>query len=542
MDSRRNVVLAVRGAESGAPGSVVATLASALPGAAGSYHRADLACGGVLHPRLVSTVPGMPELVEVTSRGPSLAGRPWQACLERLLGLVWGLPGVCFDWCGADPARCVRDAYRGVAETALLWTLFPVLLTMAHTVATPAALPNRVLLDAAVLAGLGLLAGAQRRLAGRVSGAGCAWVVLCLVLCGALWRWPQWTPRAGTLAIRVYGLGQLLGALVLAAAAVEIGVRSARREVPWRQGLAAFVLAAAPFGLASLLAAVVWAGVLDAVLALGSAPVLDALKAWQQTFVAGLGYPLAVAEWGNALTATLVAVVAAAGAARVRRAPGGATARRWLLAGCAVAALGGLLVSLCMLLASPYLRAPLAARLQWVGRNADAATVFTWSALRVAPWVLLWLTPLRGLFSELAETALYLAHPDGPGPSTRRSAGERLREVLNALDCSAPHDGVHVVAQGHAAVVAAGVLRTGARRQVPVVTTLGSPAGTLFRDVLGWPDAAPPPGIQWRNFYREGDPFGGPVGDSAVDVPLNETGHADLWSRPEVAERILRAS
>jgi hypothetical protein len=397
-----------------------------------------------------------------------------------------------------------------------------------------------MVLDLLVLGLLGWLVRVQRAVSGRTAVAGCVWLGLCLVLCCGLWGWPRWTASATIWSIRAYGLGQLLGALALLGVAAEIGIRVARRRLSWRQGLAAFAVSLLPFGLVSLLSACLWAAVLNASLALGTGPVLDALRNWQQTFAGALGYHLAAVEWGGAAVTVLVVLLGAAGGLHARWVPDGRSARRWLLAALVAMALGTLAVALAALLTSPYLRAPLANSLRPIGAGADVATIYTWSAFRALPWALLLLTPLGGLLAALADIGLQLAPPDGAGPSTRRENAERLARLLAFLD-QGRYGHIHLLAHGQGSLVALQALQGAEWRHRVVLTTLGSPAGPLYRDLLGWPTPTAPAGVEWRNLYRRGDPLGGPVGDETVDAPLEGGGHGGYWAEPQVVARVVAA-
>jgi len=371
-----------------------------------------------------------------------------------------------------------------------------------------------------------------------VASVGAAWLGICLVLSVLLWRAPQWRGLATTLSIRVYGLGQLAGALVLLAMALAIGLRMARRKVPWRQGVAVYALAVLPFGLASLLTACLWALVLNAGLALAIGPVLDALKGWQQTFAQTLGYHLAAAEWGAAAVTTLLAIVAAAGGLHSRRARSGRTARGWLLAGLVVLALGGILVAAGTLLSTTYLRAPFGNALRRIGTGRDVATLYTWSALRLVPWGLLLLTALRRPLRALVGGCAGLIATGDARDGDADADGERLRRLLGFLD-RGRHDRIHLLACGPEAATAMRVLAGAERRHPLVLTTLGSPVPALGRDLLGRTTAALPADVEWQNLYRRGDPVGGPVGDPATDVVLEGTGQGGYWSEPALAQRIV---
>jgi len=322
--------------------------------------------------------------------------------------------------------------------------------------------------------------------------------------------------------------------------AVETGLRLARRTVPWRQGLVGYALAVLPFGLASLLTACLLALVLNAGLAFGNGPVLEALKAWQQTFAQTLGYHLAAAEWGAAGVTVLVAVLAVAGGLHSRRAQCGKTARGWLLVGLAGVALGGVLVALCTLLSSRYLRAPLGSALRRVGPNSDVATIYTWSALRLVPWALLLLTPFRGPWRALAAACADLLPAGEAGVEARSTEGERLCRLLAFLD-RGRHDRIHLLACGQGAATAIAALQGTERHHPVTLTTLGSPDVALYLRLLDRPVAVVPADVGWRNLYRRGDPVGGPVGDPSIDVPLDGVGHSGYWAEPAVADRIVQA-
>lgn len=537
MAAYRNVVVAVHAGGTPGPGLALRALAATLPGAPGSYQRADLVLGNEVYPRLLSTDPALPELIEVDGSAGGAARRSRAWILRRLLGLIMGLPTVRFDWCQAAPALQTRQAYREVVQGALLWSAWPVLLTMVHSVVLPAARPSALLLDVVLVVLLAVLARSQWRPACRVTVAGYVWLGLCLGLLGVLWRAPQWSAQATEISIRVFGLVQLVAAAALLALTVEVVSRIGRGRVSRGAGLAGLALTALPLLLAALLAACLWAVLLNLLLVAGSQPVRDAFNGWQQTYGKTLGYHLASVEWAGAAFTALLGVMALAAGSHAALTRRGEMARRWFVAILVLLPLGAALLALYMILTSPYVGAPLAARAQHWGGAADLTTVYTWSALRLLPWLLVLATPVRRGLALLGETGFYLMPPDEAGASSRQTCRDRLDRVLRYLDQPGNVCG-HVIAAGHGALVALDVLRDADLARPPQLTTCGSPAGALYHDLLDWPAAAG--SARWRHLFRQDDPLGGPVGAEKVDTPLPPAAAAAGWSDPALAERVLQ--
>lgn len=537
MDAYRNVVVTVDGGGVSVPGASLRALAATLPGPPGSYQRADLVLGGDLYPRLVSAAPALPDLIEVSTDHPPASPSGWARALRRLLGLIMGLPAVRFDWCEAAPAVHTPPAYRDLVQGALLWSAWPVLLTLVHTVVLPVARTNGLLLDVLLIGLLALLARSQWRFTCRVTAAGYAWLGLCLGLVVGLWIAPQWTALATTLSIRVYGLAQLVAAVVLLALTVEIVTRIFHGRISCRCGLAGLSVAALPLLLLSLVGAGLWALGLNALLAVGSPPALEAFRAWQQTYAATLGYHLASVEWAGAALTTLVAALVLGGGWHGALAQRGETTRRWFAVVWVVLPVGAVLLSLYMLLTAPYLGAPLAKLAQRWGAAADVTTIYTWSALRLLPWLLLLATPNGRLLGVFSEVGFYLMPDHGPGLSSRQATCARLGQLLRFLD-RGRYDRIHVLARRQGAIIALDVLRTTDASQPLTLTTFDSPAGPLYGDLLDWPPADVG-SAEWRNLFRQDDPLGGPVGAAGVDLPLGPDDRVGVWSDAGLAERVI---
>jgi len=539
MDAYRHVVVTVPGVGEAQPGDSLRALAATLPGPPGSYHRSDLVLGHDLYPRLVNSAPALPDLIEVDWSDLRRAPGSWLALLHQVCRLVTGLPLVQFEWCDAAPSVRVQPAYRDVVACTCLWTLWPVLLTLVHAVAVPLGRGQAALLESVVLTALVLLARSQWRRDNRATPAGYAWLAIGLALTGVLWLAPRWTGLATTLSIRVYGLGWLVGALVFVAMAVEVTLRALRDQVSWRRGLAGLTLAALPLALTSALTACLWSLVLNVCLACGSAPVLDALKGWQQTFAAGLGFHLASAEWAMACATAIAGALGLGAALHVAVTRRGAVARGWVAVGLVVVPLLFVLVALCLLLTSRYLHAPLAAKVSSIGAGAGPTAIYTWSLFRLLPLILLLVTPARRLPEVLADACFYVMSPEAGGPSTRRAGQERLAQLLEFLD-RGRYDRIHVVAHGQGSAIALDVLQSTTPRHPLVLTTLGSPAGTLYRDLLDWPlDPAALAATEWCNLYHVDDPLGGPIGVEDIDAPLAPGGHTGYWLETPLADRIV---
>lgn len=518
MAAHRNVVVTVYGEGGRAPEDRLRVFAATLPGPPGSYQRADLVLGTDLYPRLLSSSPALPDLVAVGGGEVRCSAGGWARALRRLLGLVMGLPRVRLDGGEAGPVGHTHQAYRDVVETTLLWSVWPVLLTLVLSVVLPGARTNGLLLEVLLLGLLALLARSQWRPGQRVTAAGYVWLGLCLALAVGLWIAPQWTALATRLSSRVYGLAQLVAATVLLAMAVEVVTGIVRGRVPRRGGLARLSLAALPLLLLSLLNACVWAVSLNLLVAVGSPPVLEAFKSWQQTFTQALGYHLASVEWAAAGITTAVAVLAACGHGHGVLTGRGETTRRWLSVILVALPAGVVLLALYMLLTSPYLGAPLAKLAQHWGAAADVTTIYTWSALRLLPWLVLVATPVGLWLGALSEAGFYLMPPDGSGLSSRQAGGERLSHVLRFLD-RGDYDRIHVIAHRQGSVVALEVLQSTELSLPLALTTLDCPAGTLYGDLLDGPGASAG-SAEWRNLFHREDVLGGPVGSAAVDLPL----------------------
>ena len=538
MAAPRNVVVTVYGEGGPAAEDRLRALAATLPGPPGSYRRADLVLGTDLHPRLLSSSAALPDLVAVGGGQVRRAAAAWARALPRLLGLIMGLPRVRLDAGGAVFAGHTHQAYRDVVETTLLWSVWPVLLTLVQTVVLPVARTNGLLLEVLLLGLLALLARSQWRPGYRVTAAGYVWLGLCLALAVGLWIAPQWTALATRLSSRVYGLAQLVAATVLLAMAAEVATAIARGRVSRRCGLAGLCLAVLPLLLLSLLAACVWALALNALLAVGSPPALEAFKGWQQTFTQALGYHLASAEWAAAWITTAVAVLAACGHGHGVLTGRGESTRRWLSAILVALPAGVVFLALYMLLTSPYLGAPLGKLAQRWGAGADVTTIYTWSAFRLLPWLVLVATPVGLWLAALSEAGFYLMPPDGSGLSSRRVDGQRLGHVLRFLD-RGDYDRVHVIAYRQGSLVALEALQNAELSLPLALTTVACPASTLYGDLLDRPGASPG-SADWRNLFRQEDVLGGPVGNAAVDLPLSADDGGEPGVDAALTARVLQ--
>jgi hypothetical protein len=541
MDAHRNVVVTVHGVGDPAPGGTLRALAAGLPGPPGSYQRADLILGRELYPRLVSSAPALPDLIEVNWADLQRPPRSWSGALRHVLGLAMGLATVRFDWCDEAPAVRTQQACQDVVQGAVLWSLWPVLLTLVHTAVAPAGLAKAWALEALLVLLLVPLAHSQWRSTARVTVAGYVWLGLCLGLLGVLWFVPTWAAMVTRLSIRVYGLAQLVAVTALLAMGVEVVSRGARGLIPWRRGLVGFTLAVVPLVLLSLFGACVWALVLNGILAVGGQPVENALKGWQQLFTGTLGYHLASVEWAAAWGTGCVAVLALCAAAHSAWRCRGDVTRRWFGAIVVVVPLGFVLVALIMLLSSPYLGAPLARAVQRCGAGADVATIYTWSAFRLLPWLVLLATPAWQVLDVLGDVGYYLMPPGEQGISSRVACRERLSQLLLFLD-RGRCDRIHVVAHSQGAIIALDVLQSTSLHHPLALTTAGSPAGTLYRDLLDWPLEVPGnTPADWCNLFRQGDPIGGPVDSTGVDdVELPGCHHTDYWPEPLLTERVVQ--
>ena len=195
------------------------------------------------------------------------------------------------------------------------------------------------------------------------------------------------------------------------------------------------------------------------------------------------------------------------------------------------------LSSLCFLLTSRYLRSPAKKALSRC--RARPAGITPGRCLPGA-WVLLLLTPARPVLDDLIDAGFYVISPGRAVPRSGVLVTSAWRGCW-VLD-RGRYDRIHVIAHSQGSLVALDLLQGIRLRHPLVLTTLGSPAGGLYRDTLEWPlDPAALAASEWCNLYHVDDPVGGPVGLDGVDAVLPPGGHTGYWSNAVLADRVVQA-
>jgi hypothetical protein len=517
------------------------------------YERQDLVVGRQTYPRLTSADPQLPDLIEVNWSDIQRPRRSWLGAARHVLRLAVALPKASFGF----PAEGIRlrtsPFLQGLLELFLLWSVFPALVTFVHSGVPSDHRWECVVADFLVVFLAGALLAALWGCGRRIRYAGSAWIA---ATCGlALLLFVSGAARGDVVraTIRLDGFVHFATALALVATAVEVAGHIAHNRRGARSALTMLALNYLPVVAVSTVASVITAVVLRR--AFGGASslgVAGAAESWTAVFTSAIGYDVATVEAGMAVSTALIAAIALLGGLDCYLSRKGERAGRWIDVFLLMAPLALCLPALALLAGYLGLLPPLLRH-----RPSDTVvSIYLWSSLRVTPWLLLLLTPMTKFLDILGDVGFYIVPVTHPELSTQSACKQRLRALLTSL-LQSPNECIHVVAHSQGSVIAFDTLSglsapidhggaggaLGDTSPVFCLTTLGSPLGTLYRRYLGWSiDGCPGPVTDWKNLYRSGDPLGGPVHITSVDLNTGPGGHVNYWTDPELQRRLRQCA
>src|SRR5580693_2128941 len=182
-------------------------------------------------------------------------------------------------------------------------------------------------------------------------------------------------------------------------------------------------------------------------------------------------------------------------------------------------------------LTSPYF-----GQLLKAGSDHGVLSIYTWSALRILPWLVAAVSGLAVLLDVLSDVVFYVTDRNSM-LSSFRICNDRLERLLRYGQTN--YTWLHVVGHSQGSVIAHTTLGRFEIKVPHAVTTMGSPLGPLYSKYLQWPVS----GIatDWKNLFRSGDYIGGPVGISGVDHDIGNGGHTDYWGDRRIIPRLETA-
>jgi hypothetical protein len=317
--------------------------------------------------------------------------------------------------------------------------------------------------------------------------------------------------------VRIYGLVQIFAGALIFLTTIEVITLVARRNLSFPAALARLAFSYLPLVLLSALGSVIWAVILNIVSRL-SKPYI----AWQEVFVANLGYDLKLVEWAMAAATAGLGVFAIGALISYHfAAPDhqGVTAHRSIYLALIVMPLMLAVPGAAIVATSPYFGG-----LRPIGSGQDVWEVYTWSAMRIVPWLLAAVTPITTLLDVLSDVVFYITDR-----KLRFSSFESCNRRFALLFeyAQSRYRWIHVVAHSQGSVIAHTTLKNSVVTVPTALTTIGSPLATLYRKYLGWDVTRRE---NWLNLYRSGDYIGGPVNLGGIDHDIGPGGHTDYWS------------
>ena len=500
-----------------APGEIVEQFSKLKPDS--SYSRSDVVIDGTSFARLVPDDDNAPHLIEVNWSDierpkPSVLG-----AAEWIVALSFALTRTKMEWTNVRLQTAALN--RLFFETVLLWVLFPVLLGFAH--ANLSGYPLMAA-DAAVMGVAVVTLIINRPTTKAAQFAGEVTLAILVVLSSWMALDPGIVLRVNSVVIRIYGAVQIFAGVLIFLATVELTVLAVRKKLRIPAALARLAFSYLPLVLLSALGSVIWAVILNVVVRLPQ--LAGSYSAWQRVFLANLGYDLKTVEWAMAAATAGLGVFAIAALISYEFANPSDQGRR------AHKAIYLALIVMPLMLAVPgaaiAATSPYFGGLRPTGSNTDVWQVYTWSAMRVVPWLLAAVTPITTLLDVLSDVVFYITDR-----KLRFSSFEACNHRFELLFRYAQtrYRWIHVVAHSQGSVIAYMTLGTRARTVPTALTTVGSPLGSLYRTYLDWDVARRE---MWLNLFRSGDYIGGAVDLQGIDHDIGPGGHTGYWSDPRL--------
>jgi hypothetical protein len=288
--AKHGAIIAIHGVGIPAPGEIITELSALFPDTA--YVRNDIVVAGTSFARLEAQNELCPDLLEMNwsdiKRPPvSIFG-----VIEWTIALSLALARANLSW--SDIRLRTGPLHAFFSETVLLWITYPVLLGFMHSNLSSYALAvgnAAIFLMAAVTY---WMARSMTRLA-AISGA-CA-LALMPLLAFILWRWPRSYSVIEPVAIRAYGLAQIVAAVLITLTAIELLTFVVRGKLSGPGLTGRLAIAYLPLAMLSAVGSCVWAVCLNVVLRLGSHKIG---AGWEALFLGNLGFDLQWVEWSMA--------------------------------------------------------------------------------------------------------------------------------------------------------------------------------------------------------------------------------------------------
>ena len=302
-----------------------------------------------------------------------------------------------------------------------------------------------------------------------------------------------------------------------------------------------------PLLIIAMLGAIVWATALNTLNMFGFLDG-DSFAAFQQEFLTGVRYDVAIVEWILALVFALLGIIPLLafiiylikGSGKIVHHTVGLIL--WvspiLLAIPALALIATYVVGF----ADGTQVGPSLIQ-HFYGESKELFYIYTWSAVRIVPWFALAVLPTAVVLNFIGDVALYIL-PIESEVSTRKKCRERFGLLFERL-CKDKSEGLCIAGHSQGSVIAYDYLLNKHElgefdlEKINLIT-LGSPIGTLYHKYLGWPLESP--GCAWSNRYRTGDYIGGSIGKEIAklhDCDIGEGGHTFYWVEEVVAQLIL---
>ena len=516
----RRVLIAVHGVGAPGQGEILREIFSKPDSTQlGNYVRSDLMIRDMLVPRAVATGPGLyGEIIDLNwndiawPKGGRLGALRHIALL--ILAMLRTQPT---RPTARDVQSTARRLFRAYFEGVFMWCIWPVLTSLLMWCALTDIYRLAVM---TVIVAVLLAQTFWLRQYSALWPAGLIWTVGSLVVGVTIWR--EGAPLVVIIVTNIYSGVQVMTMFVLIGTVGAELWSHLRHNQSLSQAAANLSLLYLPIVAMTLVGTLLWFAALHVV-------TRSPLQSWVRLFEPALHYDLRTVETLGTLATGSLPFFLAIGAipyavARRRTAAAGKAAQNWI-------ALTLFIVP--MVLAVPGV---VLVYSYFLGNVSPSATpdnvveVYRQSSVRVIPYVLAALIPLRPLFDVFGDVAFFVVPTDSK-LSVLPRAVERLRTLLSHYSQSE----VVIVAYSQGCVIALEALRDQPRSALLV--TVGSPIESLYHRFLGFQFAVerPPRRWSWINMFRPGDYIAGAIPHADHNVTLKcDGGHLYYFADPEV--------
>ncbi len=488
---------------------------------------------GHRYPGIRSLDGSFPDIFEANWSDIRRPDRSAFGALLHLLRLAYGIPTAKFEWLIG-----IQSVFSGlmcfIIQAVFAWVLYPVLIGLLHVVLRE----RHIQLVVAEIAVFAMAFGTfffTRNWTKLLRYSGIIWlsaIFLSIIVLHQI-STQEFVFAFSFCSASIYGGAQVVSAALATLIVGEIvAKRYTNPELCSRKVALAYVATSyGPLLILSMLGACVWAAVLN-ILNLLTPNFQQQMQDFQSVFLKGIRYDLALVEWTLAGVFVLIAAVVSAAAVRYTFSKDGKTAHN--------------AVGLLLWLTPAMLIVPVVALIttyifsQNVSGERDIFLIYTWSALRIGPWLLLVAAPTAIVLDTIGDVALYILPEKGDSANSENMIGtrclckKRLERLLCSLSTNQIYDGICVLAHSQGSVISYDVLKSH-ESAVPIsFVSVGSPISTLYVKFLQW-DVSPLT-IPWSNCFRHGDYIGGSIPVADDDACIGPGGHTNYWSEPALAE------